>query len=642
MSKKTEQQARERTAKKRRGKKIILIILIVAIAVAAAIGIFMVVNGVFRPQQDTSPVAALRQYIFSEASVNRITADLQQNYAGDEIIIFLSLCNGQERATVVKGKGATLEAAWENAAGKAAEIIASKEYDVLWVKADIVNSTEEIISLDLNEKIVENHYQYFFRQGIAFDKNFDTAFLEAEINGNKMLTYYSESDVNNKRIEYTSQRLHLDNINYYLKAYYGYSELTKIPDKIIIFTTLGFFYDEDGSVYDLYSGGHENGRRVTWVADDKTVETAITNASRYLYDLIQPDGKFIYGYYPIFDNELTSYNILRHASSIWSLINLYRMTQDDELIPKLNAAINYLIEGFIEYQDADTAYVVERKADEIKLGGNGVSIIMLSEYMDIFATDEYTDLVRHLANGILKLEDENGAYYHVLNFPGFSRKEAYRTVYYDGEATFALTRAYTVTREQKYLDGAAKAVENFIAKDYTKYRDHWVSYALNEITKYRQEPRYFEFALRNIQRNLDTIYNQPTSYHTYLELLMVGWQTYERLLESGVKVDYLDEFDTQYFAETIYRRAFHMLNSYFYPEAAMYMKRPATILNAFFVRHDNFRVRIDDIQHFIGGYYYYTVYYNKIRPYLSEEFIAGFNKGAANYAAEYNEADIED
>jgi hypothetical protein len=254
------------------------------------------------------------------------------------------------------------------------------------------------------------------------------------------------------------------------------------------------------------------------------------------------------------------------------------------------------------------------------------------------------DIVRALANGILELEDlESGTYYHVLNFPDFTPKEEYRTIYYDGEATFGLTRAYTYTRDLKYLHGAMAAVDNFINKRYTRYRDHWVAYALNEITKYAPEPRYYEFALRNVQENLDKIYNQPTSYHTYLELLMISWQTYERLLESGLEVAYLKELDVQYFAQTIYKRAFHMLNGYFYPEVAMYMKKPAQSLNTFFVRHDNFRVRIDDIQHFIGGYYYYTVYYEQIRPHLSAEFLANINEGGLSAASDEAEegSDLE-
>ena len=624
MSKQKEKMAQERIKRKRGNRKKILIIasiLLVAILVVT-------LGGFFRGEPEIPQIAALKEYIFSETVVNKLRADLRQNPLLDDVIIFLSLCNVQERAIVVKGIGNTLESAWQRAASNAAQIIADKNFDVVWVKADIVNTAEEILTVNLNAKIVEDKYQYFFRQGIALDKSFETAFLEAEVNGNKMISYYTERQIADGQVDYNSIRIQLKNINNYLKTYYGQSEIMTVPEKIVTFTTIGFFCDDDGRVYDLYAQGLDYGRRVIDLADDKTVETAIINASKYLYNLIQPDGKFIYGYYPIFDNEMTSYNILRHSGSIWSLINLYRMTRDEELIPKLKAAIAYLLEGAIEYKDANTAYVVERKVDEIKLGGNGVAIIMLTEYMDVFETDEYIDIVRCLANGIVELEDqETGEYYHVLNFPDYSRKEEYRTVYYDGEATFALARAYSYTREQKYLDAAMKAVDNFIAKDYTRYRDHWVAYALNEITKYMPEPRYFEFAMQNVEKNLDRIYNQATSYHTYLELLMVGWQTYERLQKSGVMTDYLEGFDTQYFAETIYKRVFHMLNGYFYPEVAMYMKRPYKILDAFFVRHDNFRVRIDDIQHFVGGYYYYTVYFNSIRPFLSEEFLSSINRG---------------
>jgi hypothetical protein len=639
MSTKTEKQAGEKP--KRKLGHLGIILIIAALAVAALIAIALLRH--FGAKPPATPLEALQKHIFSAQTQSKITASLAQDAAPDNVIIFLSICNTKERAAVVKGRGPDLKSAWENAADKAAEIIAERNYNVIWAKADIVNSAKEIATVDLNKEIEQTYYQYFFRKGLAFDKNFDTAFLEAEVNGNKMITYYTESQLANAQVDYEALILNLNNINHYLKNYYGLPALADIPPKITTFTTLGFFCDEEGAVYDLYTQGLDTGRRTLDIADAKMVEMAITNASRFLYNWVQPDGKFTYGYFPIFDNEITSYNILRHSGSIWSLINLYRMTGDNELLPNLKAAIAYLLEGFIEYKDAETAYVVERKADEIKLGGNALAIIMLTEYMDVFATDEYVGLVGDLANGIVELENlRTGSYYHVLNFPDFSRKEEYRTVYYDGEATFALARAYACTQKPEYLAAAQAAVENFIALDYTRYRDHWVAYALNEVTKYAPEPRYYEFALQNVAKNLDRIYNQETAYHTYLELLMVGWQTYQRLLESGLEVAYVQELDVQYFAETIYKRVFHMFNSYFYPEIAMYMKRPNKALNAFFVRHDNFRVRIDDIQHFIGGYYYYAVYYDNIRPYLSAEFLASLNSGGLNSSSSDREGGIID
>ena len=80
-------------------------------------------------------------------------------------------------------------------------------------------------------------------------------------------------------------------------------------------------------------------------------------------------------------------------------------------------------------------------------------------------------------------------------------KEEFRTVYYDGEATFALCRLYSVTGDQVWLDAAKSAVNHFIAADYVQYRDQWVAYSMNEITKYVDDPAYYAFALRNVQEN---------------------------------------------------------------------------------------------------------------------------------------------
>lgn len=165
------------------------------------------------------------------------------------------------------------------------------------------------------------------------------------------------------------------------------------------------------------------------------------------------------------------------------------------------------------------------------------------------------------------------------------------------------------------------AVEHFISADYVQYKDHWVAYSMNEIAKYVDDERYYTFALRNAQENLDTIYNRDTTYHTYFELLMSTFEIYDRMIERGIHVDYLDNgFDLEYFLRTIYKRADHMLCGYFYPEYAMYMANPNSILDTFMVRHDGYRVRIDDVQHNVGGYYLYYMNYDKLVDYGMLEY----------------------
>jgi uncharacterized Fe-S cluster-containing radical SAM superfamily protein len=589
----------------------------------------------------------------SESVSGKLTLELRTNQTNlgkaaseDFFTVFLSVCNKKERAKVFNGSSKTLSGAWANAERKLDEFLtkrrkAKEPMGITWAKADVVVSYEEINTVDLNKAVVKNRWVNFMRMGIAFDPQFKgskTAFLENELNANKMIVYYSEREYNSRAFEYDANLLFLDNINVYRKKNYGLPPIAEVPERITLFTTRGFFCEEDESgkevVHELYSdfeNAGDIGRRRIDTVDGEEIKKVIVAASQFLANEIQPNGQFVYGYIPVFDNLIPTYNIVRHASSLWSIINLYRMSGDDSLIPKIESAIAYM-EKEIEFKDENTAFLVERNADEIKLGGCGVAIIMLTEYMDVFKSDKYVDIVTKLANGILEmLNVESGEYWHVLSYPGFTFKDRYRIVYYDGEATFGLARAYTFTKDERFLDAAKAAVEHFIREDYTKHIDHWVAYSMLEVTKYLPEVRYYEFALRNVDNNMKDIYERETSFHTYLEMLMAAWQTYQRAIRDGIaeKSAYIKNYNPTYFAQTIYRRARHMLNGYFFPECAMYMKSPEKIAGAFMVRHHSFRTRIDDVQHFIGGYYFYSVLYDEIAAHLTDDFIRGLDKSPA-------------
>ena len=210
---------------------------------------------------------------------------------------------------------------------------------------------------------------------------------------------------------------------------------------------------------------------------------------------------------------------------------------------------------------------------------------------------------------------ETGEFWHILN-GDFSRKEKMRTVYYDGEATFALSRLYALTGDEIWLNAGCRSVDHFIEAEYEQYKDHWVAYSLNEITKHvKDRPEYFAFALRNAEVNLENIAQRDTTYHTYLELLMSTFELYDRMIDQQIPAG---DFDIRSLLNTIFIRAQRQLNGFFFPEYAMYMANPNRILNTFMVRHDGYRVRIDDVQHNIGGYYLYYKNYDKMLTYISE------------------------
>lgn len=586
-------------------------------------------------------------------------------------LVFLSFSDGSARADVVHGSGADIAEAFADAQQKAWTIIQKKRQRFRWLKADVVTEYAPTDAKTLAYMIKEPGWNEFFRFGLSFDRSFRTALLEEELNGAKILDYASGS-------------ISLADLNRYLKKA-GRPALPKLPEFFLLFQTAGFFYDADsaanaaaatdadsaastdadsasasGCVIPLIPDGLSRGRREIQNLDAAATRSFVTAAASFLEKQVQQDGSFRYGYYPRFDRVIPGYNCMRHASTIWSLLCQYRMTKKVSVLSLAARSIDYLLSHALVYRDSDTVYLSEPLKNEIKLGGGGVLILAITEYLDLCSEESrpailrsgepcseilcsgeshpeilcsgeslaeaphaeilharealpeqealrrrYTEIACALGNGIFSLlNPETGEFSHVLNMD-FSLKERYRTVYYDGEAAYALCRLYRLTKEEKWLFYAEKAVDHFLAADYTRYRDHWVAYAMNEITRYIHRDDYDTFALRNARVNLDFLYKRETTYHTFLELLMVTFETYERILAENPGLPYLKEFDLPYFLRTIRVRADRMLNGFFFPEYAMYMRCPDKILGSFMVRHDGFRVRIDDVQHNIGGFYLY-------------------------------------
>lgn len=551
---------------------------------------------------------ALREFALNDPFLSEHLKDVQKSLIFRKFTIFLSVSDKKTRAKVFHSSADTLSDAWNTTASKIRRYIDKSQLSAIWLKADIVTDCD-VINYEIFKENITSTREFFYKKGIAFDTDMNTAILSDELNTLGL-------------INYKQRFLSLPK----LRRYYQDNDIKDfniITRQVITFDSQGYFIDENKELYKLYSDEENHGRRVINELTKPFIKDIIESSSRFIVSLIKDNGRFDYGINPVSDFHFTTYNMLRHTGTIWSILMQYQTTRDPMLIPKIDSTIKYM-QNDIVYKD-DKAYLLERKADEIKLGGNAVTVITLTTYMDVFKNDIYMDLIKKLGNAILDMQEPDGSYYHVLNSEDFSRKERVRIVYYDGEATFALALLYRFTKDEKYLDAACKAIDYFIDNRYEKFRDHWIAYAVNEVTKSKPLDRYLSFGLRNAQVNLDRIYKQDTSYHTYMELLMATFEMYQRIAKDNIAVSYLREFDTDKFIKTIYRRANHMLNGYMFPEIAMYMAKPETILHAFDVRHDSFRIRIDDIQHFIGGYFKFYQHFDELQDYYNTIFPEGNN-----------------
>lgn len=536
---------------------------------------------------------AIERTFLSEKGFSAREEEIAQSLCSRRFAVFVAVCGAYERARVFRASAQSLSSAWQAAAEQAAHYVAGGKCAPLWVRVDIVRQSERAELAFVNSQL-EQGLNYFFRKGISFDDDLTRAVTEGEANCCGVYTYKKNC-------------LELTAVNKFLAAN-SLPTLSQLPQEVTLFECESYFCDEKGSVCQLFDSGSECGRRIMQGIERDAVGRVVATSSDYLAMLEGLDGKFQYGLFPLKNKPIEGYNTVRHASSLWSMISAYRITADGMLLSQAKKAAEFLAGiVFRKYAPSktheNTAFLPDHTAKEVKLGGSGLAVVALCELMSVTGTDDYRTLAVELGNGILELFDErDGSFFHVLKYPSLAPRDKFRTVYYDGEAVFALCRLYGLTGQQRWLDAAKMAVDRFIKEDYTQYRDHWVAYAVNEFTKFVPEDKYLSFGLKNAALALKKIYSCKTTYHTYLELLCVTFELYSRINEQGLKCSYLEEFDVKRFISTIYHRAWVMLNGYSFPECAMYFKDPAGALGTFFVRHNDFRIRIDDIGHFLAAY----------------------------------------
>ncbi|GAB3068828.1 poly(glycerol-phosphate) alpha-glucosyltransferase [Salinicoccus sesuvii] len=477
-----------------------------------------------------------------------------------------------------------------------------------WLKADFITS-EEAVQFSSLLKTMQQTRRNYIDFGIAFDKHYALAFLPEEINANAFVRPVP----GDKNKMFVCEK----NINTYLKKYKSYKGVyfhKKYLNKSVVkFQTRGYLLEDD-KMYELNSGGDMHGvRKIGGHQKKSEYRRLIQTATHYLKDQIDINGKYEYGKFPHFDKRIAFYNVLRHTSSTYSLLEGLEFLNDKKGIEWAKLTIDHLLEHFlfIDPEDPEAAYIFDNTNDinEIKLGQNGVALITLTKYMMMTESDTYIDVARKIAKGTLRMIGDNGDTVHVLNYPDLTVKEENRVIYYDGEAAFGLMRLYQMDQNPKWLENVELLFDHFIANDYWKNSDHWLSYCTYELTKVKPEEKYFVFGLKNVARRLDFIYQRETTFPTFLEMLMAGYKMVDLMKERGMDELIDAHLNQDQFERTIEKRVDYQRTGYFYPEIAMYFKNPGSILGSFFIKHHGYRVRIDDVQHYISGYIQYMNFY---------------------------------
>ncbi|EBV3599905.1 Mur ligase, partial [Salmonella enterica subsp. enterica serovar Virchow] len=478
--------------------------------------------------------------------------------AQHDVVLFFSLSLKRARARTWTVSAAAFDEAWETGAALVERASAEAGEQDIWLRVDAVDEVRKLDWSAARARIAQSKRTYF-RQGIVFGGDFASALLEQEINANGILfdPAKNEATPNAGALRDYSRERFGRTLQWPVEA----------QEPLWLFTTRAVFADSLAT-HEIVSAGRNSGyRNIEWSVE--AVDAAIVSASAYLADQVQQDGRYRYGWLPIEDAVIPSYNALRHASSTYALLEAWEFTRDPAQEAAIRAALAHLAGQLIKQVTlpggVEAAFLVD-VGNEIKLGGNAVCLLAFVKYAQLTGDGRYAALLEKLALGVLHMQRPDGRFVHVLNFPDLTLKQEQRIIYYDGEAAFGLMRLYALTSDPRWLEAVVRAFDHFIEAEHWKAHDHWLSYCVNELTLFRPDARYFRFGLDNVRGYLDFVLERVTTFPTLLELMMAARLMIDRIRADDQHAHLLDGFDLEKFDRALEHRARYLLNGFFWPE----------------------------------------------------------------------------
>ena len=501
-------------------------------------------------------------------------------------MLFASLSDGDSRARLLRGAGRGMAQATRRILDQAAGTGPAP-----WIKIDVVRDVVHEPAVDPDRPLNLPRSLY----GLAFDGTIGLAFLPEELVAHTLVN--------------SDHELRLRNIGKQPRAF---APLERLVDAfrqprvaLYRFSTSGYFADGD-DLWPLYRGH----RRIAQLTPESLLDAARLGA-RYLRRATGEDGRFDYAYRPKTDELKDDYNILRHAGTVYSMLEVYAVTREDELLAAAERAIGYLRRAVqpCVAGAGPAACVVEKGF--VKLGGNALAIIALAQHAEVTGSDRHRALIEELGAWILAQQEETGEFsVHKLHLER-DQPEPFISQYYPGEALLALVRGGG--DDPRWLDAAARGARWLIevrdgdVPDQRLNHDHWLLYALNELHRRRPEAIHLRHARRITGAILAAQNLQPTYADWAGSYYRPPRSTPTATRSEGLAAAYLLEQDfgdpaaAQRLLGALQRGVRFQLQTQFRPESALYLGDPARVLGGFRRSLTHYEIRIDYVQHNISA-----------------------------------------
>ncbi len=587
--------------------KKLLITLGCAIAVGGLAGV-LVLNFAPRVQSGVERTVilseadwrALATALWQSATTEQADLPLTPGFAGvKNARLFLSASDGEEQAVIAEGRGSDLKAAGE-AALKAMQELA-KDFGgrpLKHMKVHLVVGPGVEQVLDRRRGLTREPSLH----ALSFPKFPEVTLLPEEVIAFDLVDRVQKDQV----LDVKDVERHLKSQGRLPQKFKEFADATR--REVVQLPVEAWYVDAAGAL-PTYRGHRLYSETLA------ELPSAIDLASRYLVNAVGDDGGFVYNYVAKRGAGDDDYNVLRHAGTIYAMLEIEAVHPQVAQRQAAERAIAWLEKRVEPCVSPDTAAACVVEDNATKLGGNALFIVALAKHAQVTGSKEKLALMQRLALRFVSVQDPaTGEFkYHKQRLPG-GQATSFVSNYYPGEAILGLMRLHQLDPDPRWLDTAAKAALYLIdTRDAGKSvaqieHDHWLLYALNDLYRARQEPKFMAHAKKIVaaiteaQNGDDPLhpdwrggfYDEPrsTPAATRVEGLMAAFRLFKDHGEPAAAAGAL---------AVARAGARFQLAAQLREEQAMYFPDPAFVLGGVGEGLTAWEIRIDYVQHAVSG-----------------------------------------
>ncbi len=346
-------------------------------------------------------------------------------------------------------------------------------------------------------------------------------------------------------------------------------------------------------------------------------ERALVGAN-YLARSVRADGSFVYQYESGLNRESADYNFVRHAGTLWSMLDLLADENEPSLANLLRSAIDRAARFLCGTIEPYGKGLVVNEFGTAKLGGNGLALVALAEYYRLAPSPELLEQMRGLARWIVASQNDEGEYAsHKIDLET-GVVSRFVSDYYPGEAILGLMRLYAIDPDEAWMGSAVAASRWLIhVRDKGKElaeleHDHWLLYGLNEVYRVEQDNDFLVHTRLLVEAIVTTQLGSargPAAVHPDWR---GGWYEPPRTtpvacrvegLMAAVKLlgDFGEPEETKPLLTAVENALKFMLQNQLWKEKLMFLPDPERARGGFHSDFKNWHVRIDFVQHSISA-----------------------------------------